>query len=101
MMVSRASPELRIVWTKSLCSLLRWVSVRRLVMPMTPFIGVRISWDIEARNSLFAREAASASTFARRRLFSISTRAVMSFSMMMKFSSCPPLLRTACISTCR
>ena len=30
-------------------------------MPMTPFIGVRISWLMMARNSLFARSAPSAS----------------------------------------
>ena len=29
-------------------------------MPMTPFIGVRISWLMLARNSLLARLAASA-----------------------------------------
>ena len=38
-------------------------------IPMTPFIGVRISWLIVARNSLLARSAAwaaTASSFARR-----------------------------------
>jgi hypothetical protein len=54
-------------------------------MPMTPFIGVRISCDIEARNSLLAREASSASALARRRACSVSTRAVMSVPMMMMF----------------
>jgi len=44
----------------------RLVSRSRLVMPMTPFMGVRISCDMEARNSLLAREAVSASTLARR-----------------------------------
>ena len=37
-------------------------------MPMTPFIGVRISWLIVARNSDLARSAswaATASSFAR------------------------------------
>ena len=34
------------------------------VMPSTPFIGVRISWLMLARNSLFARLAASAASFA-------------------------------------
>ena len=33
-------------------------------MPMTPFIGVRISWLMLARNSLLARLAASAASFA-------------------------------------
>ena len=32
---------------------------------MTAFIGVRISWLIVARNALFARVAASASSRAR------------------------------------
>ena len=34
-------------------------------MPMIAFIGVRISWLIEARNALFASFAASASSRAR------------------------------------
>jgi hypothetical protein len=33
-------------------------------MPMTPFIGVRISWLIMARNWLFARFADSAASLA-------------------------------------
>ena len=33
-------------------------------MPMMPFIGVRISWLMLARNSLLARLAASAASFA-------------------------------------
>src|SRR5271165_6108003 len=33
-------------------------------MPMTPFMGVRISWLILARNSLLARLAASAASLA-------------------------------------
>ncbi len=36
-------------------------------MPVTPFIA-RISWLIEARNSLFARVAASASFLGRAHL---------------------------------
>ena len=52
-------------------------------MPMMPFIGVRISCDIEARNSLFARDAASASALALRSWLSVSTRDVMSFSIAM------------------
>ena len=34
------------------------------VIPITPFIGVLISWLILARNSLFAWPAASAASFA-------------------------------------
>ena len=37
-----------------------WVSSSSPVMPMTPFIGVRISWLIVARNALLASLAASA-----------------------------------------
>ena len=33
-------------------------------MPMIPFMGVRISWLIVARNSLFARLACSANSLA-------------------------------------
>ena len=36
-------------------------------MPIMPWSGVRISWDITAKNSDFARFAASASIFARSR----------------------------------
>ena len=34
-------------------------------MPITPFIGVRISWLMLARNVLLACAAASAASFAR------------------------------------
>ena len=67
MMARSASPLERMMFTQSRCSALSGVSRSRLVMPMTPFMGVRISWLIEARNSDLAREASSASSFARRR----------------------------------
>ena len=38
-------------------------------MPITPFIGVRISWLMLARNSDFEREASTASASARRRSY--------------------------------
>ena len=41
------------------------VSSSSSVMPMMPFIGVRISWLMFARNTLFAWLAASARSFAR------------------------------------
>ena len=47
-------------------------------MPMTPFIGVRISWLMLARKSLFARVADSAASFAWRRSDSTSFCSVMS-----------------------
>jgi len=39
-------------------------SSSRLVMPMTPFIGVRISWLIIARKALLAWAARSAASLA-------------------------------------
>ena len=47
-------------------------------MPITPFIGVRISWLIVARNSLLARLAASAASRACRSSSSARLCAVMS-----------------------
>jgi hypothetical protein len=46
-------------------------------MPITPFIGVRISWLMLARNSLLARFAASASLSARAMRRSAILRSVM------------------------
>ena len=50
-------------------------------MPMIPFIGVRISWLMLARNSLFARLAASAASRAccsssAARFCSVTSRAI-------------------------
>ena len=60
MIVSRASPDVRIVSAKSRCSASSSVSRSRPLIPMTAFIGVRISWLIAARNALFAWLAPSA-----------------------------------------
>jgi hypothetical protein len=54
MMVSSASPLCRIVSAYSRCSGSSFESKSKLVIPITPFIGVRISWLIMARNSLLA-----------------------------------------------
>ena len=54
------------------------VSSTSSTMPMTPFIGVRISWDMFARNSLFARLEASAASRARDCASSTCLRAVTS-----------------------
>ena len=43
------------------------VSCNRPSIPMTPFIGVRISWLMVARNSDFALVAASSARFVLRR----------------------------------
>ena len=61
MIVSSDSAEVWIVSAKSRCSASSSVPTSRPLMPMTAFIGVRISWLIEARNVLFASFAASAS----------------------------------------
>ena len=56
-------------------------------MPMMPFIGVRISWLMLARNSLLARLAASAASLASRSSASLArsslVRSMTLFSTMM------------------
>ena len=78
MMPSRFLPE-----RCTVSAYLRWVLVRPVsssssVMPSTPFIGVRISWLILARNELFAWFAASAASRARRSASSLRLRCVTS-----------------------
>ncbi len=65
MTVSSESLQRRIVSAYSRCSSVSVVSSMMSVMPITPFIGVRISWLMFARNSDFARVEASASSRAR------------------------------------
>ena len=55
---------MRMVSANSRCCGSSSVSSSSSVMPMTPFIGVRISWLMLARNSLLARFAASAASLA-------------------------------------
>ena len=79
MIVSSASPDVRIVSAKSRCSASSSVSRSRPLIPMTAFIGVRISWLIAARNALFAWLAPSAAAVAswasvKRRAFSMRDR---------------------------
>ncbi len=69
---SRAVLLVRTISANCLCSAPSWVSSRRSVMPIIPFMGVRISWLILARNSLCAAVAASATSLAF--FISISTR---------------------------
>ena len=61
---SSASADAWTISRYSRCSRSCGVSSSSSVMPRTPFIGVRISWLMLARNSLFARLAASATSFA-------------------------------------
>ena len=55
-----AVPAVRIPSTKSRCAGSSSVSASRSDRPITPFIGVRISWLIVARNCDFMREASTA-----------------------------------------
>ena len=61
MMVSSDWAQSRTVSEYSRCNLSNRVSNSKPVMPMTPFMGVRISWLMLARNSLLATDAAIAS----------------------------------------
>ncbi len=67
MIVSSASPLSRIVVAISRWSSDSGVSSSTPLMPITPFIGVRISWLIVARKALLASLAASAAARASRR----------------------------------
>ena len=60
MMVSSALPDLTMTSVKVFWRGVSSVLARSSAMPSTPFIGVRISWLILARNSDLARSAASA-----------------------------------------
>ena len=70
-----ARPEAWMVASASRCSSVSGVAARTSVIPMTPFMGVRISWLIAARNSDLARAAATASSLASRRRWSVWSRA--------------------------
>ena len=59
-------------------------------MPSTPFIGVRISWLIVARNWLFAIVAASAASFAARSSVSMRRASVTSTDVPSTNTSPPP-----------
>ena len=83
---SRTSPMIVISDCAELCevsTMLRWCSSRFVrdrtsSMPMTPIIGVRISWLIDARNVDFARLACSASSRASAACACASSRRAMS-----------------------
>ena len=61
MTVRSASPLWRTISAYSRCSSVSAVFRRSPLIPITAFIGVRISWLIVARNALLASLAASAS----------------------------------------
>ncbi len=56
-------------------------------IPRTPFIGVRISWLMAARNSDLARLAASASSLASLRAFASSRSLLLSSATSRETSS--------------
>ena len=64
--VNSASPLVLIVSVYSFCSGDSEVFFNNEAIPITPFIGVLISWLIVARNTLFALFACSASCLAFR-----------------------------------
>ena len=81
MMVSSESADLNTSSAYSRCSVVSSVSRRSSVMPTTPFIGVRISWLMFARNSLLAWLALSAASLARCISCSACLRVVMSIKV--------------------
>src|SRR5713101_8440650 len=70
MIPSKASAEDRTSPRESRWSGLKSESRTSSVIPSTAFKGVRISWLMFAKNSLFARFADSAASFASRNSFS-------------------------------
>ena len=66
----------RVIWLR--CCSVRLLSSNRSAKPITPFIGVRISWLMLARKADLVRLAASAVLRACSRLSSASLRSVMS-----------------------
>ena len=76
--VSSASPLVRTISAYCCCSGVSSVSRSKPAIPITPFIGVRISWLILAKNWLFAWLAASAASLAFRISSSACLRSVMS-----------------------
>ena len=80
---NRASAEVFASFRYSDCSGSRSVSRVSSTIPITPFIGVRISWLMFARNSLFAQFAASAASLAARNSAASRLRAVISSAIPM------------------
>ena len=66
MMVIRCSPDNRAVSANSRTSASNGDSRMSPIMPKMPFIGVRISWLMLAKNALLARLAFSAASLASR-----------------------------------
>ena len=100
--VNNAWAELRTVSAKLRWRWLSSVRSSSSVMPMTPFMGVRISWLILARKSLFAALAALAASSARwRTATSLSSCAVRSLTRISSSSwwRCKSCVRLAMVSS--
>ncbi len=78
MITRRASLLLRTVSVNSRCSVLSSVSSSSPVIPITAFIGVRISWLIVARNLPLLAAAATAAPWAAVRADAARRRSVTS-----------------------
>ena len=79
LMITRsASPERWTVSASCRCWPVRRVASRSSDIPITPFIGVRISWLMFARNCDFDRFASSAASLASRNACSDRRMSVMS-----------------------
>jgi len=78
MIVSSASADRSTASAHSRWSVSSFVSRSSLVMPRMPFIGVRISWLIVARNSDLSREASREASRAPASSCSARFRALMS-----------------------
>ena len=77
----KVSPLVRMIPAYSSCAGDSGVCSSRSLMPITAFIGVRISWLMLARNSALARLPASAASRAAISSASVRLRAVMSRAM--------------------
>ncbi len=99
--VRRVSADSFTMSRYSRCSSERVVSRANSVMPTMPFMGVRISWLIMARNSLLARLAASADSLALCISASARFRTVISIRLpSISWDGSPPLaIRVAFSST--
>jgi hypothetical protein len=94
MMVSSALAESRTTCVKSRCSASNPVSSNRSVMPMIPFMGVRISWLMFDKNSDFNREFSRAWSRASRNERSAALRGPMSVNKPIQWVTFPDSLCT-------
>ena len=78
MIDSRSVAAVRAIDASSASSGARSESSMRSRLPMTPFIGVRISWLMVAKNSDLTTDARSAASRASASLRSAALRSVMS-----------------------